>query len=222
MKNTKDSHAESVGKKSVCLASIRRQKDILRQQSKQIRNIVWHKIGNRASKQLVSVYLALNREIQEKFGKIIGGYWPINSEINTIPLLQFFAQQNRQCALPVITSHKNQHDQNRILKYRSWQSETSLKKGKYGIPQPGLGCPQIYPDSLLVPLLAFDSFGNRLGQGGGYYDQTLRFLRQQGKKPVFAVGLAFSGQQRSAIPCESHDEKLDAILTEKDFIFFGQ
>ena len=71
------------------------------------------------------------------------------------------------------------------------------------------------PDLVIAPLLAFDRFGGRLGLGAGYYDRTLEALRAHG--PVFVVGLAFAGQEVARVPCDIHDQRLDAILTEKAY-----
>jgi 5-formyltetrahydrofolate cyclo-ligase len=71
----------------------------------------------------------------------------------------------------------------------------------------------VVPDVLLIPLLAFDATGYRLGYGGGYYDRTLSALRAQ--KPVIAIGIAYAGQQVAAVPHEAHDQRLDGVLTEE-------
>ncbi len=75
---------------------------------------------------------------------------------------------------------------------------------------------QAEPDLLLVPLLAFDRFGGRLGYGAGHYDRTLEHLRA--KKPIIAVGLAFADQEIERVPMHDHDQRLDAVLTEREFI----
>jgi len=72
------------------------------------------------------------------------------------------------------------------------------------------------PDLIIAPLLAFDRAGGRLGQGGGHYDRTIEALRARG--PVFVIGLAYAGQEIEAVPCEPHDQRLDAILTEIGYI----
>jgi 5-formyltetrahydrofolate cyclo-ligase len=76
--------------------------------------------------------------------------------------------------------------------------------------------PTLRPDLVVAPLLAFDRRGGRLGQGGGSYDRTLANLRAE--KPVFVIGLAYSGQEVDALPVESHDQRLDAILTETEYL----
>ena len=77
--------------------------------------------------------------------------------------------------------------------------------------------PELVPDIVVCPLIAFDRQGGRLGQGGGYYDRTIEALRQ-GSRPPFVVGLAFSVQEVDHVPVEPHDQRMDAILTDKAFI----
>ncbi len=76
------------------------------------------------------------------------------------------------------------------------------------------------PDLVLVPLLAFDPYGGRLGQGGGYYDRTLAQLRAE--RPVFVLGLAYAGQEVERLPAETHDQPLDAVLTETGLRSFAR
>ena len=87
-----------------------------------------------------------------------------------------------------------------------------LPRDAAGVPAPGPDAPELTPDLVVVPLLAFDGAGARLGQGGGYYDRTLAALRAAG--PVVALGLAYAGQEVARLPVEAHDQRLDAVLTE--------
>ena len=89
-----------------------------------------------------------------------------------------------------------------------------LAPGSFGIPEPLAHWPRAVPDMLLVPLLAFDASGHRLGYGGGYYDRTLE------KRPVPAIGIAYAGQEVSSLPAEPHDMALSAILTENGLLRF--
>jgi len=84
-----------------------------------------------------------------------------------------------------------------------------LSPGSFGIPEPLAGWPRAVPDVLLVPLLAFDAKGHRLGYGGGFYDRTLALL------DVPAIGIAYAGQEISSIPHQPHDRTLDMVLTEQ-------
>jgi 5-formyltetrahydrofolate cyclo-ligase len=92
-------------------------------------------------------------------------------------------------------------------------------KGAYGLLEAAPDWPLAQPDIVLVPLLAFDADGFRLGYGGGYYDRSLLALRQTGK--VTAVGLAYDGQRIAHIPSDATDEKLDWVVTEKSARKFG-
>ena len=87
-----------------------------------------------------------------------------------------------------------------------------LAAGAMGIMEPVAKAPLVEPDVLLVPLLAFDSRGYRLGYGAGYYDRTLTELRQ--RKKILAIGIAYAGQEVPEVPIESHDARLDKIATE--------
>ena len=89
-----------------------------------------------------------------------------------------------------------------------------LAPGSFGIPEPLESWPRAVPDVLLVPLLAFDSSGHRLGYGGGFYDRTLALLK------VPAIGIAYAGQQVASLPYAAHDRRLNAVLTERGLTEF--
>jgi 5-formyltetrahydrofolate cyclo-ligase len=91
-----------------------------------------------------------------------------------------------------------------------------LEPDAFGIPSPPQEAEAVLPDLVITPLLAFDRQGRRLGQGGGYYDRALEALRA--RKRVFALGLAYVGQETHGLPDEPHDQRLDAILTESEYI----
>jgi 5-formyltetrahydrofolate cyclo-ligase len=101
--------------------------------------------------------------------------------------------------------------------FRGWGPGEPLAPDAVGIAAPLASAPELRPDIVIAPLIAFDRTGGRLGQGGGYYDRTLAGLRAGPKPPAF-VGLAFSIQEVAHVPMEPHDQRLDAILTEKAFI----
>jgi len=91
--------------------------------------------------------------------------------------------------------------------------DCALEPDAAGQPAPPPGAPERRPDLVIAPLLAFDRFGGRLGQGGGHYDQALANLRRTG--PVFVLGLAFAGQEVDRLDLEAHDQPLDAVLTAR-------
>lgn len=145
-----------------------------------------------------------------KQGICIGGYWPIAEEIDPRPLLASLDRAGCACALPVIA------EEGHALLFRPWRPGFPMETGAYGIPVPAGKAEAVVPQWLLVPLLAFDRFGHRLGYGGGYYDRTIRALRESG--PLTAVGLAYAAQEMPAVPREGADEALDWIVTEQDAI----
>jgi 5-formyltetrahydrofolate cyclo-ligase len=141
---------------------------------------------------------------------IISGFMPLKSEINPLPLLQKLAEAGARLALPAIAGR------GKPLIMRAWEFGAPLDRGQWGIREPKPEAPEVEPDILLVPLLAFDREGFRLGYGAGYYDMTIHRLR--GLKPVTAVGVAFAAQEVPKIPTTPRDERLDLVLTERQII----
>ena len=136
--------------------------------------------------------------------QIIAGYFPIRDELDALPLLQALHDAGSVISLPAIQPGP-------ALIFRTWTPGEPLKRGQLGLSEPPAGHPETVPSIVLVPLLAFDGEGNRLGYGAGYYDAALRDLR--GRVPVIAIGLGFDEQQFPEIPREPQDEPLDMILT---------
>jgi 5-formyltetrahydrofolate cyclo-ligase len=143
-------------------------------------------------------------------GAIVSGFMPLKSEINPLPLLQRLAEAGAQLALPAIAGR------GKPLIMRAWEFGAPLDRGQWGIREPKPDAPEVEPDILLVPLLAFDREGFRLGYGAGYYDMTIHRLRAL--KPVTAVGVAFAAQEVPKIPTTPRDERLDLVLTEREVI----
>ena len=138
--------------------------------------------------------------------KNIGGYYPSNYEIDDLNILEFLEKKNIKVSLPVIKK-ENQ------MNFCKWSRRDPLKINKYGIPEP-VTSKIIYPDILLVPLVAYDSNLNRLGYGAGFYDRYIEKIEKI--KKVTKIGLAFSFQKISSIPINQYDKKLDFIVTEKE------
>ncbi len=143
-------------------------------------------------------------------GTIISGFMPLKSEINPLPLMQKLSKAGARLALPAIAGR------GKPLIMRAWEFGAPLDRGQWGIREPKPDAPEVDPDILLVPLLAFDRAGYRLGYGAGYYDMTIHRLR--GLKPVTAVGIAFAAQEVPKIPTTPRDERLDLVLTEREVI----
>ena len=140
-------------------------------------------------------------------GMIVSGFMPLKSEINPLPLMRKLAGQGARLALPVVAGR------GRPLIMREWVFGEPLIAGVWGIREPKPEAAEVDPNILLVPLLAFDRAGHRIGYGAGYYDLTLAQLRA--RNPVIAVGLAFAGQEVAAIPATPRDARLDLVLTER-------
>lgn len=138
---------------------------------------------------------------------VVSGYWPIQGEMDPRPLLTRLLRQGCRCALPVIVECELP------LMFREWRLGDALEKGPFGTSEPGPAAAEIIPDVLVVPLLAFDLRGYRLGYGGGYYDRTLHVLRRTAQKCV-AVGFAYAGQQVESVPVSDTDERLDWVVHE--------
>lgn len=139
-------------------------------------------------------------------GSVVGGYIAIGDEADPHILLKKLTLQNCTLAFPRVSA------KDEPLVFHRWTPGQNLQRGTYGIPEPSKDWPLAYPKILLVPLLAFDTNGHRLGYGGGYYDRTLDFLRAN--STVRAIGVAYAGQEVAELPREGHDHRLDAIITE--------
>jgi 5-formyltetrahydrofolate cyclo-ligase len=143
-------------------------------------------------------------------GMIASGFMPLKSEINPLPLMRKLTDAGARLALPVVAGR------GKPLIMRSWQWGEPLVPGVWGIREPPPTAPELQPDILLVPLLAFDRRGHRIGYGAGYYDLTIAQLRA--KKPIAAVGIAFAAQEVEIVPRTAFDAQLDLVLTESETI----
>jgi 5-formyltetrahydrofolate cyclo-ligase len=139
-------------------------------------------------------------------GTAVAGFHPMPPEIDVLPSLSWFAGRGHRVGLPVVLGR------GQALIFRFWLPGAPLERGVLGIPFPPADRPEIEPSILLLPLIAFDRRGNRLGYGGGYYDRTLEALRAKG--PLIAIGVAFSFQEADDVPVDGFDQPLDAIATE--------
>lgn len=146
-------------------------------------------------------------------GMPVAGYWPVRDELDVRGLLADLAAGGADVALPVIAAP------DRPLGFRRWRPGDVLASGEFGIATPPLDARPIVPQLLIVPLLAFDRAGYRLGMGRGYYDRTLRALRAGG--PTVAVGVAFAAQEVAEVPHDGFDERLDWVVTERGARRFG-
>ena len=145
-------------------------------------------------------------------GIIVSGFSPLKSEISPLPLLRRLADTGASLALPVVAGR------GKPLIMRAWSFGAPLVSGVWGIREPPADAPELFPDILIVPLLAFDRSGHRIGYGAGYYDLTVSRLRTM--KPVTAIGIAFAAQEIAAVPATPRDARLDLVLTERGAIDF--
>lgn len=153
----------------------------------------------------------LQEYLEPYAGRTISGYMPIRTEIDPLSVMAKMSEVGFM-TVPVIEGA------NQPLKFRVWTPDCDLVPGPYGAKVPASG-DWLEPDVLIVPLVAFNRDGGRLGYGGGFYDRTLEMLR--GRRKTIAVGFAYGGQEDSNLPLESTDQPLDAIVTERETLVFG-
>jgi 5-formyltetrahydrofolate cyclo-ligase len=142
-------------------------------------------------------------------GQTVGVYWPKGKEFNPYPVMEILMGSGVEIALPVVCKDKGKE-----LCFVVWDGKGELERGPYGILQPPVNeyTEFIQPDIIIVPLLAFDQRGYRLGYGGGYYDYTIKQMRRD--KDVVIVGLAYAEQAcLFNLPDEEHDQKMDWVIT---------
>jgi 5-formyltetrahydrofolate cyclo-ligase len=144
-------------------------------------------------------------EIGPPEGRIVSGYMPIRTELDPVPAMAALHEAGARLCVPVIPGRGVP------LEFRAWRPGAAMVEGPFGAMIPEEDTPLV-PDTLIVPLLAFDRRLDRLGYGGGYYDRTLCGLRAAG--PVRAIGYAFAAQEVPRVPTEATDQPLDAVVTE--------
>jgi 5-formyltetrahydrofolate cyclo-ligase len=138
---------------------------------------------------------------------VISGFWPMAEELDIRPLMIELYNQGCQLALPVVVAKRQP------LVFRAWRPGDPLEAGVFGTLHPSPKREVVEPDALIVPLLAVDEEGWRLGYGGGFYDRTLEALRA--KKKITAVGVGLNAQLLPEVPHGPSDQRLDWLLTDK-------
>lgn len=159
--------------------------------------------------QALAGYAARVRALTAAQDPVVTSYLAIGSELDPGPLAAALATLGATIALPVMAAKAAP------LEFRAWTPGDPLVAREWGIREPAPDAPVVEPDILLVPLLAVDRCGYRLGYGGGFYDRTLARLRA--RRPVLAIGLAYPLQVVDAVPREVYDEPLDHLLTPTGF-----
>lgn len=139
---------------------------------------------------------------------VISGYWPLAGELDIRPAMAALAGAGHLLALPRVQGRA------RPLQFHLWTHDDPLIEGPFRLREPPDNLPRAQPDVLLVPLLAFDRRGHRLGHGAGFYDRTLEKLRAE-KPAVLALGVAFAAQEVDEVPVGLVDQPLDGVITEQ-------
>lgn len=145
-------------------------------------------------------------------GTVVSGYRPIRSEIDPTPAMEALLSAGARLCVPVIEGR------GLPLKFREWTPGCAMETGPFGAEIPASGA-WLTPSVVIVPLVAFDSVGHRLGYGGGFYDRTLDMLRETA--PTRAIGFAYAAQQGPDLPIHEGDHRLDAVATEEGVMTFA-
>jgi 5-formyltetrahydrofolate cyclo-ligase len=171
--------------------------------------------AHRASAENAGAVLAARQlpVVPDKDCSVISAYHSLGTEISTCELFDALVSAGWTTALPIVVG------KNTPLVFRQWTPGEPLLVGRWDIKIPSETAREVIPDVLLVPLLAFDRQGYRLGYGGGFYDRTLEQLRAQ--KKVKAIGLAYAAQEVDSVLHDEHDQRLDWIMTERETIPCG-
>jgi 5-formyltetrahydrofolate cyclo-ligase len=140
------------------------------------------------------------------FAASFAGYRAMRGELDVMEIFKVMERYAKQTALPYVTPEKT-------LVYRQWKLNDPLMRHALGMEEPLPEAPEIIPEIILVPLLAFDGEGYRLGYGGGYYDRTIEIMRELPKPPLF-FGVGFSMQEVDLVPTNAQDAPLDGVITE--------
>ena len=159
-----------------------------------------------SAKHIFNIFELIKKE--HKNSKVIGGYIPINYEYDCLNLLKFLESKNYTICLPVIKK-------NFQMDFYKYSFEDPFIVNKLGIPEPFRSSKKMVPDLIFVPLVGYDSYLNRLGYGGGFYDRY--FEKNLNSNKIFKIGLAFSFQKIKKLPVNKFDKKLDRIITEKKY-----
>lgn len=140
------------------------------------------------------------------FAPSFAGYRAMRGELDVMEIFTLMERYEKRTALPFITPENT-------LTFREWKPGDALTRHNLGMEEPTAAAPEFTPAIILVPLLAFDGEGYRLGYGGGFYDQTISKLKKTNNSPLF-IGVAYTLQEVDEVPTDEHDHPLDGILTE--------
>jgi 5-formyltetrahydrofolate cyclo-ligase len=180
-------------------------KRTLRLQAQAARRVAHANLAATAGERIAAAFLA---GFSGQIGPVVAGYWPMGEEADVRPLLEQLTRRGVIAALPVVVAP------HAPLQFRRWVPGDALEAGRHGTRHPFASADIAVPDILLLPLLAFDARGGRLGYGGGYYDRTLEVLRAERGRRITAIGIGYAAQAVDAVPRGRHDQPLDWIVTE--------
>lgn len=167
--------------------------------------------------RLAAAFAAANLFVAQDFfekSQHIACYLACQDEFDASPLIEAVWAAKKQCYVPVIHEEK-------WLRFIPYEYGTALKKNQFGILEPAEQDQSILPadlDVVVLPLIAFDRYGHRLGTGGGYYDRTFAFLRGEENPQPCLVGLAYAAQETAEIEADPWDVPLNFVMTEKNVI----
>ena len=165
------------------------------------------KVKNRSQKES-NIFKKLETIINNN-SLAVAGYLSVKSEVNITLFLNFLLKKKFSLCLPYVKKPKSS------LFFKKFTQKSKLVSGKFNIKYPETEI-LVIPNIILVPLVGFDLFKNRIGYGGGYYDRTFEYLEK--KNEVLKLGIAFDEQEVKKIPKEKHDKKLDIIVTPTKLI----
>jgi len=189
------------------MATKQQQKVKLREDFRQLRRKLHSELNDQARDLVTTNFLQFLPNIP--IGTVVSAYYPMGSELDSLRLLATLQINGMKVALPIVPKKKGP------LEFRAYRLGDALEEGPLKVLQPKAEAETLKPQIMVVPLIAFDEKGYRLGQGGGYYDKTLAAYRKS--QEVLAIGLAFEGQKTKALPVEDFDQPLDGVVTEKGF-----
>ena len=177
-------------------------KELIRKEAADRRAALKSKVAE-LSQALAQQFLA---QVPVPQNAVVSSYWAIGDEADPQFLESELRRHGHRIVMPRVAGR------NQPLDFHLWEAGTKLVRGGFGLSEPSRDWPKLNPDVLIVPMLAFDAAGYRVGYGAGYYDRTIRGLRVA--KSVTAAGFAFAVQEFPELPHLAHDERLDWIVTE--------
>lgn len=201
---------ESFMSSSADSSELDRRKKNLRGESALTRHAIAQKDGRSAAIALPKIFAAAFSDT-DLSGKTVSAYWPMQDEIDPRPLMRALRGNDVPVCLPFVA------EKDKPMSFKLWDGNPPPSFGLFGEPKPCEKAEQCLPDIVLMPLLAFDRQGGRLGYGGGCYDRTVAAFKKE-KPEIFCCGLAFAGQEVDLVPMGETDLYLDAVATEKELI----